>query len=55
MTVIPILTGILSTVTIVFLQGLEELELRGLVENSIVEISQNSKKSPGDSRRVAVT
>ena len=41
------------------LQGLEDLGIRGWVGDhpnySIIEIGQNSKKSPGDLRRLAVT
>ena len=54
MTVIPIVIGALSTVTKGLVQGLEVLEIRGRVgdnlNDSIVEISLNAEKTPGDSR-----
>ena len=56
--VIPIVIGILDTVTKGLVLGLEDLEIRGRVvtiQNSIVEIDQNTKKSPGDLRRLAVS
>ena len=53
-TVIPIVTGALDTVTV---QKLDDLEIRGRVETiqSILEIGQNTKKSPGYLRRLLVT
>ena len=56
-TFIPIVIGALSTDTKGLIRGLEDLEIRGRVETiySIIEISQNTEKSPGDLRRVAVT
>ena len=55
-TVILIVIGTLGTVTEGLVQGLEDLEIRGDHPNySIVEISQNTEKSPGDLRRLAVT
>ena len=47
--VIPIVTGALGTITKRFVKGLEDLEI------SIVEIGQNTEKSPGDLRRLPVT
>ena len=57
MTIIPIVTGIVGTVSKGLVQGLEDLEItRGDCPNyRIVGISQNTEKSPGDLRRVAVT
>ena len=54
-TVIPIVIGVLGTVTEGLVQGLENLEIRGRVETSIVEFGQNTKKSSDDLRRFAVT
>ena len=55
-TVIPIVTGMLGTVTKELVQRLEDLEISGDYPNyRIVEISQNTEKSPGDLRRLAVT
>ena len=58
-TVIPIVIGALGTVTKGLVQGLADLEIRGMGGDppnySIVEISQNTKKSPGDLRILAVT
>ena len=54
-TVIPIAIGAFSTVTKGLIKGLEDLEIRGQVEISIIEINQNTEKSPGDLRRLAVT
>ena len=48
--------GTFGTVTKGLLKGLEDLESGGRVEtNSIIEIGQNTEKSPGDLRRLAVT
>ena len=50
--------GVLCTVTKGLVQGLEDLEIRGQVEtisNRIAEIKQNTKKSPGDLRGLALT
>ena len=44
---IPIVIGTLGTNTKGLLKGLEDLE--------IIEIGQNTEKSPGDLRRLAVT
>ena len=52
---IPIVTGELGTVTKGFVQRLEDLKITGRVVTiqiySIVEISENTEKSPGDSGR----
>ena len=60
MTVIPIVTVAVGTVTKGSVQGLEDLEINKRMSGnhpnySIIEISQNTKKSPGDLRRLAVT
>ena len=55
MTVIPIVIGTLGTVSKGLVQGLEDLELRDHPNDSIVELSQNTTKSPGDLRRLVVT
>ena len=49
-TIIPIVIGAFGTVTKGLLKGLEDLEVDSIVENG-----QNTKKSPGDLRRLAVT
>ena len=51
-TIIPIVTGALTAVTKGFVQGLEDLDMRTSGDHpnySIVEIGQNTEKSPGDS------
>ena len=57
--VIPIVIGALGTVTKRLVQGLEDLVIRGYSGDhpnySIVEIGQNTEKSPGYLRRLAVT
>ena len=57
-TIIPIVIGAFGTVTKGLLKGLENLEVGGRVEtiqkNSIIENGQNTKKSFGDLRRLAV-
>ena len=57
MTVIPSVINALSTVIKGLVQGLEDWEIRGLEQPnfSIVEIGQNTEKSPRDMRRLAVT
>ena len=56
MTVIPIVTGILGTIPKGFAKGLEDLEISGDPPNrSIIKIVQNTRKSPGDLRRLTVT
>ena len=58
-TIIPIVIGAFSTVTKGLLKGLEDLEVNGRLENiqtkSIIENGQNTEKTPGDLRRLAVT
>ena len=58
-TIIPVVTDALGTVTKGLVQGPEDLEIRvtsGDHPNySIVEIGQNTEKSPGDLRRLTVT
>ena len=58
-TVMPIIVGVLATVTKGLVQGLDDLEILGRVESiqncCIIEIGQNTKKSPGDLRRLTVT
>ena len=56
--VIPIVIGVLGTVTKGLVQGLKDLEMRGQVETiqttAFMEIDQNTK-SLEDLRRLAVT
>ena len=47
-TVLPIVTGALGTVTKCFVQGLEVLEIRDYPNYGVVEMGQNTEKSPGD-------
>ena len=59
-TIIPIVIGAFGTVTKRLLKGLEDLEVGGRVGGehpnySIIENGQNTEKSPGDLRRLAVT
>ena len=49
----PIVIGALGTVIKGLVRELEDLEIR--VKGSIVEIGQNTKKSPGDLRKPVVT
>ena len=52
MTVIPIVIGVLGTVT----KGLvKELGGLGKKRTSFIKIGQNTEKSPGDLRRLAIT
>ena len=52
---ILIVTGILGTVPKGLERGLEELEIRGRIETiQTTKIGQNTEKSPGDQRRLAV-
>ena len=55
MTVIPIVIGALGTVSKGFVQGLEDLEISRDHPNSIVEIGPNTKKSPRDLKRLAIS
>ena len=48
MTIIPIVIGAFGIVTKGLIKGLEDLEGGGHPNNSIIENSQNTKKSPGD-------
>ena len=56
---IPIVIGALGTVTKGLIQELKDWEIKRASENhpnySIIEIGQNTEKSPGDLRRLAVT
>ena len=55
-TVIPIIIGALGTVTKRLIQGHNDLEIRGVHPNySIIKIGQNTEKSPGNLRRLAIT
>ena len=58
-TIIPIVTGAFGTVSKGFLKGpggFESWQPRGdYPNNSIIEDGQNTEKSPGDLRRLAVT
>ena len=58
-TIIPIVIGAFGTVTKGLFKGQEDLEVGGRVgdhpNNSIIENGQNTEKSPGDLRRLAVT
>ena len=55
----PMVIGACSTVTKRLVQELEDLKIRGRVETiqttDIPKVSQNTEKSPGDMRRLAVT
>ena len=59
MTVIPILTGVFVTIPKSLVRRLEVLDIREQVETiqttDIVVVAQNTEKSPGDLRRLAVT
>ena len=53
--IIPIVSGALGTVT-KLLKGQEDSEIRGQVETiHIIENGQNTKKSPGELRRLPAT
>ena len=57
-TIVSIVIDAFGTVTKGFSKGLEDLEVDGQVEypnDSIIENGQNTEKSPGDLRRIAVT
>ena len=58
-TIVPIVIGAFGTVTKGLLKGLEDLAVGRRVETiqttSIIENGQNTEKSPGDLRRLAVT
>ena len=55
----PIELGELVTVTKELIKGLEDLEIRGLVETiqmtALLKIIQETEKSSGDMRRLAVS
>ena len=53
-TLILILIGAFGTIPKVLLNRLADLEIRGQLD-IIIKISQNTEKSPGDLRWVAVT
>ena len=55
MTVIPIVIVPFGTVPKGLEKRMEELEIRGTIDLSIAEIDQNTQKSPGDLKRLAVT
>ena len=55
MTIILITIGAFDTVTKGLLKGLEDLEVGDNPNYIIVENRQNTEKSPGDFRRLAVT
>ena len=55
-TIVPIVIGAFGAVTKGLLKSLEDLEAGGDHPNdSIIEDGQNTEKSPGDLRRLAVT
>ena len=57
--IVPIVIGAFGTITKGLLKGLEDLEVGGRVEiiqnYYIIENGQNTEKSPGDLRSLAVT
>ena len=54
-TIILIVIVAFGTVTKGLLKGLGDLEVGDHLNNSIFENAQNTEKSPGDLRRLAVT
>ena len=50
-----IVIGAFGTVAKWLLKSLEDLEVGGRVETSIIEDGQNTEKSSGDLRRLAIT
>ena len=58
-TIVPIVIGAFGTITKGLLKGLEDLEVGGTgrdyPNDSITKNGQNTEKSPGDLRRLAVT
>ena len=57
-TIIPIVIGAFGTITKGLLKGPEDLEVGtggDYPNNRIIENGQNTEKSPGNSRRIAVT
>ena len=56
MTVIPIVTGDLSTITKTLVQELDDLKIKGRVETiSVIKIGQNTEKSPRNLKRLVIT
>ena len=53
-TIIPIVIGAFGTVTKGLLKGLEDFKV-GIQMTALLKKSQNTEKSPGDVRRLAVT
>ena len=57
-TILPIIISAPGTVTKGLVHELEDLEITGQMEtvskNNIVEIGQNTERSPGDLKRLAV-
>ena len=53
--VIPIVIGTLGTILKGLIRGLEELEKLAQADTIHIEVGQNTKKSPRDLRRLAVT
>ena len=55
----PLVTGAFDTVRKGLLQGLEDSEIRGTGGDypnyCIIKIGQNTEKSPGDFKRLAIT
>ena len=54
-TIIPTVIGAFGTVTKRWLKELEDLEVGDHPNYSTIENGQNTEKSPGDLRRLAVT
>ena len=52
---VPIVIGAFGTLTKGLSKGLEDLEVRDHPNYSIIVNGQNTEKSPGDLRRLAVT
>ena len=52
-TVIPLEVGGVGTIPKGLVKRLENLEIRDHQTNSIIKISQNTEKSPGDLKRLA--
>ena len=55
MTILPIVIGAFGTVTKVLSKGLGDLEVGDHPNYRIIDNSQNTEKSPGDLRGLAVT
>ena len=54
-TVIVIVIGAPGTIPEGLVEGLEDLEIRGHRDYSIIKIGQNTEKSPGDLKRLVIT